>query len=162
MTRITDKAERLGQQAHGSDWLDHAVRAGLVAYGVVHVMIGWLALQLAFGDREGQTSSTGALQELAQQPFGSVLVWLVAFGLALLVVWRLLEAFAGQDDNDDDRWKKQISSVAKAIIYAALAFTAVRVATSDGGSGGGGGGQGGGGKGGSAAAAARPRRCRPR
>jgi len=150
MTRITDKAEQLGEQAHSSDWLDHAVRAGLVAYGVVHLMIGWLALQLAFGEREGKTSSTGAMQELAQQPFGSVLVWLVALGLALLVVWRLLEAFAGHgDEDDDDRWKKQASSVAKAIIYGALSVTAVRVATSSGdsGSGGGKGGQGGKGSG---------------
>ncbi|NPC95176.1 DUF1206 domain-containing protein [Nocardioides sp. zg-DK7169] len=150
MTRITDRAEQIGERAHGSDWLDHAVRAGLVAYGLVHLMIGWLALQLAFGDREGETSTTGALQELAQQPFGSVLVWLVALGLALLVVWRLLEAFAGhQDEDDDDRWKKQASSVLKAVVYAALSISAIRVATSSGDSGGGkGGGKGSGGSGG--------------
>ena len=152
MTRITDRAEELGSRAHESGWMDHAVRAGLIAYGVVHLMIGWLALQLAFGDREGKTSTSGALHELAQQPFGSVLVWLVAAGLALLVVWQLLEAFAGHRDEDDkDRWKKQASSVLKAAVYAALAVSAVRVATrpeSGGGSGGSGGGSGKGGQGG--------------
>lgn len=138
MTRITDRAEQIGERAHGSTWLDHAVRAGLVAYGVVHLMIGWLALQLAFGEREGKTSSTGALQELAEQPFGAVLVWLIAFGMVLLVAWRLLEAFAGHRDEDDgDRWKEQGASVAKAVVYAALAISAMQVATGSGGGSGG-------------------------
>ena len=60
----------MGRQAEQSDWLDHAVRAGLVAYGVVHLLIGWLAVQLALGDRSEKASTKGALAELAQQPFG--------------------------------------------------------------------------------------------
>ncbi len=56
--------------------LDHLARAGLVAYAVVYLMIAWLAIQLAFGDRQGNPSSTGALRELAQQPLGEVLGFL--------------------------------------------------------------------------------------
>ena len=44
---------------HSSDWIDHAVRVGLVAYGVVHLMIAWLALQLALGDQRRRRRSTG-------------------------------------------------------------------------------------------------------
>jgi hypothetical protein len=40
----------------------------LVANGVVHQLIGWLGLQLAFGDRTERASSTGAIQELPRQP----------------------------------------------------------------------------------------------
>ncbi len=32
--------------------MDHAVRVGLISYGVVHLLIGWIALQLALGDHE--------------------------------------------------------------------------------------------------------------
>ena len=53
MGEMTDRAEQMGRQAHQSDWLDYAIRAGLVAYGVVHLLVGWLALQLAFGESEG-------------------------------------------------------------------------------------------------------------
>ena len=91
---MTD-AEQLGRDAERSDWLDHAVRAGLVAYGVVHLLIGWLAIQLALGNHSEEASAKGALSELAQQPFGKFLVWAVAIGLYLLVVWRILEAAAG-------------------------------------------------------------------
>ena len=53
---------------------------GLVAYGVVHLLIGWLAIQLALGDHSESASTKGAMSELAQQPFGEVLVWAVAVG----------------------------------------------------------------------------------
>ena len=65
--------------------MDHAIRAGLVAYGVVHLLVGWLALQLAFGEKEDSASNSGALHYLAQQPMGGVLVWLIAIGMFLLV-----------------------------------------------------------------------------
>ena len=67
----------LGRQLDNSDWLDRGIRIGLVAYGIVHLMIGWLALQLALGQSQGQTSNQGAMNQLAQQPLGGVLVWLV-------------------------------------------------------------------------------------
>src|SRR6478735_7163961 len=84
-------ASTTAEQVHHSDWMDHAVRAGLVAYGVVHLLVGWLALQLAFGEKEDSASNSGALHYLAQQPMGGALVWMIAVGMFLLVVWRLLE-----------------------------------------------------------------------
>jgi hypothetical protein len=123
--------EVLGRQAEQSDWLDHLVRAGLVAYGVVHLLIGWLAVQLALGGRNEDASANGALHELARQPFGQTMVWAVAVGLWLLVAWRLLEAVFGHREETDDsvRLRKRVASGAKACLYAALAVTAVRVAS---------------------------------
>ena len=39
------KAEQAGDSA-SLEWL---ARGGLVAYGVVHLLVGWLALQIAWG-----------------------------------------------------------------------------------------------------------------
>ncbi len=134
----TDKAEQLGKQAHSSDWLDHAVRAGLVAYGLVHLMIAWLALQLAFGEQEKSASSTGALHALAGQPFGQVLVWLVAIGMFILVAWRLLEAALGHQEEDGATLvRKRLGSLGKAVIYASIAVSALRIAIGSGSKGGG-------------------------
>ena len=58
-------AERIGNEVEDSRWLDHAVRWGLVSYGVVHLLIGWLAVQLALGQRRGGASSQGALPSSA-------------------------------------------------------------------------------------------------
>ena len=62
MTSITDRAESAGQQASNSEWIDRAARIGLIAYGVVHLLIAWLAIQLAFGDKEESADSQGAVQ----------------------------------------------------------------------------------------------------
>ena len=126
-----------GRKAEDSDLLDHAVRAGLVAYGVVHLLIAFLAVRLALGHSSGSASSKGALHELARQPFGKVLVWAVAVGMLLLVVWRLVEAaFGHRGDEGAELAGKRALSVGKAVIYGALGLSAVKVATGAGSSGG--------------------------
>lgn len=132
-------AARSARSAHDSEWLDRAAKAGLVAYGVVHLLIAWLALQLAFGEKEESASNSGALQYLVEQPMGSVLVWLIAVGMALLVIWMGFEVAFGYDDVDDTtkRWRKRATAAGKGVIYAVLGVSAVKTATGSGSSGGG-------------------------
>lgn len=130
----TDRAEEAGRRAHDSVWLDRAVQLGLVAYGVVHLMVGWLALQLAFGDRSESASNAGALHALVEQPLGGVLIWIIAVGMFLLVVWRLLEFALGHRDQQDTttRWRKRLASLGKGVLYGVLGWSAVKVALGDG------------------------------
>lgn len=126
-----------GRKAHDSSWLDHAVRLGLVIYGVVHLLVGWLAAQTAFGESEGKASSRGALHQVVEQPLGAVLIWVAAGGLFLLVAWRILEIFHGHEDEDGaELWRSRASSAFKAVLYGALGVTAVKVALGDGSRGG--------------------------
>ncbi|HXH78504.1 DUF1206 domain-containing protein [Nocardioides sp.] len=138
MGEVAEKADELGRKADQSDWIDHAVRAGLVAYGVVHLIVAWLAAQLALGDKSESASNAGALHSLAEQPMGAFLVWLVAIGMLLLVAWRLLEFATGYRDESDDKkkWRKRAGSLGKAVIYGALAWSAIKTAAGDGSSGG--------------------------
>ncbi|GAA1143752.1 DUF1206 domain-containing protein [Nocardioides aquiterrae] len=112
------------------DRLKYLGRAGLVAYAVVYLMIAWLAVQLAFGDRAGNPSSTGALRELAQQPLGEVLVWAVSLGMFLLALWMAAEAVLG-----DDGAGKRLAAAGKAVVYVAIGFSGVKVAVGAGSSG---------------------------
>ena len=140
LTQAMADVRDAGRQAERSEWLDHVVRFGLVAYGVVHLLIAWVALQLAFGETGRSASSTGALKELASQPFGGVAIWAVALGMTLLVVWRLVEAFFGHEQEDGKKkLGKVASSLLKAVIYGVVAFSAFTVALGSGGGGGGGG-----------------------
>ena len=92
----TGDAADAGERVQDSTTVEHGVRLGFVAYGLVYLVVAFLAIRLALGDREGNASSSGALKELAQQPFGAVLLWLVVAGMAVLVLWRLLEATLGR------------------------------------------------------------------
>lgn len=120
---------RAANKANNSDALEQVIRGGLVAYGVIHILIGWLAVQLAFGEKSKQASGTGALEYLAKQPLGGVLIWVVAIGMLALVVWRLLEAWeAYRTEDGADRAKGMVSQLFKGVLYAVLALSALQVA----------------------------------
>lgn len=122
--------EATARRVARSDGLDVGVRLGLVAYGLVHLLIAWLGLQLALGDRQGSADSAGAMRQLAKQPFGGVLLWTVALGMGALVAWRLLEAAVGhRHDDGAARWWRRATSLGKAIVYAAIGSSAVRATT---------------------------------
>jgi hypothetical protein len=129
MTNVGEQAEQLGREAHHSDWLDRGIRLGMLAYGVVHLIVAWLAIQLALGDHSKTASQKGAMQTLAKQPFGTLLLWLIAVGMFLLVIWRVIEALVGHQEYDGGtRWRKRAVSAFKAVIYGYLAVTALRFA----------------------------------
>ena len=69
-------------------------RAGLVARGVVYLVIGVLALRIAFGE-ELEADQRGAISQLLHQPLGEPLVVLLAIGLAGYSAWRISEAAFG-------------------------------------------------------------------
>jgi hypothetical protein len=130
MADASARAEDLGHRANRSEWTDRAVRVGMVAYGVVHLTIAWLGIQLALGDHSGAASRNGALKQLAQQPFGKFVVWVVAVGMFLLVFWKLLEAFIDATVEDGaKKVLKPVTNVFKAIVYGTLGVSAVHVAT---------------------------------
>lgn len=126
---VATQARRVTGRTDGSDWMDHAVRVGLVSYGVVHLVLAWLALRLAFGDSGGSASGSGALHEMATTAVGRITLYVVAAGFAALVVWQALEALWGHRDREGgERVLKRLTSAAKVVLYAALGFTALKTA----------------------------------
>lgn len=118
----------------GSDVLDQGVKLGLIAYGVVHLVVAWTAIQLALGESGGKANQTGALQQLAQDSMGGASLYAVALGFAALVLWQAAEAFAGHRSEDGGkRVFKRAASAVKAIVYATLAVTSVKIASGNGG-----------------------------
>lgn len=105
------------------------VAVGLVSYGLVHLVVAWIAVQVAIGGR-GEASSSGALRELASQPFGLVLMVIMAVGLFTLVVWQVIEAAVGGQAADDekDRWRERLRAAGRAVVYLVLGITAASLA----------------------------------
>ncbi|MGH3356635.1 MAG: DUF1206 domain-containing protein [Nocardioidaceae bacterium] len=116
-----EQAREAGLRAKRSSTLDAAVRLGLVAFALVHLLIAWIAVQLALGSDTGSASGTGALHQLAQQPFGQVLLWVVGAGFLALVVWQAIEAAVGHTRYDGlERLGKRVASGFRIVFFGAL------------------------------------------
>jgi hypothetical protein len=103
---------------------DVAITVGLIAYGLVYLLVAWIALQLAWGKSSEEASQQGALQQLASKPYGSVLLWILAIGLFALVIWRALQLIYGHLDTEG-----KVSSAGRGVVYLVLGISAVKVAT---------------------------------
>ena len=109
-------------------------RVGLVAYGLVNVLIGYLALQVAFSDRSSEADRSGALHTLAQQPGGELLLWVITIGLVALVLWQVAEAIWGYHaaSTRKRRRMRRLTSLGQAGVFAVVAVTAAKVAAGGG------------------------------
>lgn len=129
-THVTtaNQASATARRAAGSKWLERLTRIGLVGYGVTHLIVGWIALQLAFGKAAKEGDQAGAFKTLAEQPAGKFLLVVVTIGLAAMTVWQALEAAVGHiNDRGRERTLERVASVFKACFYAYLAYKAATV-----------------------------------
>jgi uncharacterized membrane protein len=112
---LRDSAAR----AQRSPALEKGARLGYAASGLLHLLLGWLALQLVLG-HTATADQTGALAALAATGVGKVLLWILLAGFVLLAAWQVAEAMGR-------RGRKRVTPAAKAVVYLALAWTAFRV-----------------------------------
>src|SRR5690349_20728274 len=120
-------ARRTAERAARSNALELLTRIGFVGYGLLHLAVAWLAAQIAFG-HPAEGDQGGAFQYLAEKPFGRFLLVVIVVGLAAMAVWQLLLAAVGhRAERGWSRTGERAGSAARAVIYAALAWTAYKV-----------------------------------
>ncbi|WP_245681676.1 DUF1206 domain-containing protein [Actinomadura kijaniata] len=110
-------ARRAGREVTGSRWFHRMSRAGLVAHGVMYLLVGWIAVQIGLGDGGREADKSGALQTVAEQPAGKFLLWLLAVGFAGLALYCLAEAAFGQPIPEGHKPRKRLSSLGRAVLY---------------------------------------------
>ena len=74
-------------------------RVGLLATAALYFLLAFLLINIAFEGSSGEhePSSEGALQLVADQPLGSVLLAALALGFAAHALWRTAEALGDRD-----------------------------------------------------------------
>ncbi|HEX2080465.1 MAG TPA: DUF1206 domain-containing protein, partial [Longimicrobium sp.] len=139
MALFDGPARAVEQQAHrtvrqASPWVQRLARLGYAAKGVVYVIIGVLAARAAFNGRQVE-GSEGALVTILRQPFGRVLLGIVALGLAGFVLWRLVQAAMNPEHRGDGAkgLVTRIGLLISALTYTALTIEAVRMVRGSGG-----------------------------
>lgn len=113
-----------------SDWIERFARFGFAAKGVVYAVVGILAAQAAFSTGGRTTDTQGALQSIVGKPFGQILLVIIAIGLAGYVLWRLVQAVLDPEDigSDAKGIAQRLGYATSGLIYAGLAFSAVKLA----------------------------------
>jgi hypothetical protein len=125
------RAATQAREAEASRPVQIIGRLGMSGYGVVHLLVAWLAVQAAFGGG-GEADQKGAVSAIAAQPLGAVLLWGLAVLLAGFGVWQLLAAFVGYRWMQDEkqRLRRRIGVGGRGVVVLALAAYAIRLVLS--------------------------------
>ncbi|NJP08441.1 MAG: DUF1206 domain-containing protein [Leptolyngbyaceae cyanobacterium RU_5_1] len=119
----------MARKAANHPWVEPLARLGFVCKGLVYAIVGLLATQAALGAGGEKTDARGALGTIVTQPFGQILLSLVAIGLIGYAFWRVVEAMIDPENkgNGAKGIFQRLGYVGDGLIYAGLAITAVKI-----------------------------------
>lgn len=130
-----DEARDAARSARDSRTFRLLVGVGLVSFGVVHLLVAWVALELAWGGGGGGKSADqqGALQQLSNTPIGPGLLWVMALGLFVLVPWMVgLMVWGYTWERRRKRNVKRLGALARGVVYAFLGYTTAKIGAGSG------------------------------
>jgi len=108
-------------------WIEPVGRIGLATQGVLYVVVGLLAWQVASGRNE-QADQKGAIAAVADQRFGRALLLILTVGLALHCCWRFVLAARGGPGEDDAKdIVKRITELGRGVIYGSFTVIAAKI-----------------------------------
>lgn len=130
-------ARRVARRAGNSELVSKAARLGFAARGLVYVLVGVLAVQVARGGSQ-RADQKGAIQKIAEQPFGKLVLWLVVVGFFGYGLWKLTEAAWGRRDERDEKKRavKRFGSLVTGLLYVVFGVSVLKTVTGGSSSGG--------------------------
>lgn len=130
---IPDPVRAGVERATGSRWARLVARAGYPISGTLHLLVACIIVRIALGSG-GDADQSGALETIAATRWGTVALGVVAFGLFALALWRVAESLIGLHpyesgtDPEDSRIVNRLKALGLAVVYTAVAVTALRFA----------------------------------
>lgn len=130
MNEAAEKVQRGVARSADRPWLERVARLGYAAKGMVYLLIGGLAALAALRSPGGATTDrSGVMKQIAQQPYGWILLGLLAVGLVGYAIWNVVRGIVDVDQHGSDLKGKAIR-VGYGVIAASYvlgAITAVRL-----------------------------------
>ena len=110
--------------------IERLARFGYASIGIVYALIGILAVATARGERSSPGGQGGAARFLLQQPFGRLMLAVIALGLAGYAFWRLASALNDREDEGDGTKgiASRLFSAFRGLLYGSLAVEIARIA----------------------------------
>jgi Domain of Unknown Function (DUF1206) len=122
-----------GRRAANSPAIRWLARTGLAARGVIYVIVGWIAVEVAFHRSGQQADKTGALHAIGATPVGGVLLWLLVVGFVGMTLWQLTEAAYGAVGSGGRKAGKRLAALGRAVVYGVIAYGVLKYALGAGG-----------------------------
>jgi hypothetical protein len=121
------KVNQEATQVTHSAWVEGAARIGYVVRGLLYIVVGVLAVQVALGVGGQTTDKKGAIEVLGSQPFGKFLLVLIVIGLAGYSLWGFVRAFLDplKRGTDPKGIAQRIGYLVSALVYGSLIFPTV-------------------------------------
>lgn len=117
------QAANAAEDVTNSHTFELLARAGFAASGVLHFLLGAIAIRLAMGG-SGNADFSGAVSELASQPAGPFLLWASLAACAALAVWQASDAIFDYNRlPTKEKAGKKAKAAAQALVFAGLALT---------------------------------------
>lgn len=127
---------KLGARREGRRAVDRLARLGLGARGIVYLLVAYIAGRIAFLQSGQQADRQGALQEIAHNTPGKVVLIVMAVGFFGYAAWRVTQVIwgspgdSGADDGGAKDWGKRAISAGRALLYLGFAYSTARTAVS--------------------------------
>lgn len=125
---IRGEVKNAADQAGGNPVLQSGARVGYAVSGILHLLIGWIALQIAWFSSAKSADSSGALQTLAETSAGRFTLWVAVPGFLALGLWELANMVAVRSRPGSSPWPDRIKGLSKAAVHLALAWTCLSTA----------------------------------
>ncbi len=127
MPRMTSTSpSSVARKASHSHAFETVARVGYAVNGLLHILIGAIAIGVAAGVG-GEADQSGALGALASAPGGQFILFVVVVGLAALGLWQIVSAIAGRGGSKG-RAGAIASGLGQGVVYLAIAATALTFA----------------------------------
>ena len=111
--------------------IERIAQAGLVAKGIVYILLGILAFMAAFemgGQSNSDVDRNGVFGVVMDMPAGTWLLGLIAAGLICYSIWRGIQTFRpNHDGGKETKPGKRILYFLSGLAYLGVAFTAIRM-----------------------------------
>jgi Domain of Unknown Function (DUF1206) len=123
----TDRAQQVAAETSDSRWAQVVGRFGLFARGVVYIVLGALAVDVAVGHHNRQLDRRGTLSAVANRPFGRFLLIVLTAGFFAYAFWQALSAISGRRHGAGRPAKagERLVAAGKALVYGALGVSTI-------------------------------------
>nr|WP_200331526.1 DUF1206 domain-containing protein [Leucobacter sp. L43] len=125
---MDDRLQSAARRTESTTTFRALARGGYVATGIVHGLIGVLAIALVVRQGRAEADQVGALTSIAEAPFGLAGLWAVALLLFALGIFHIVDGFALSRNSRKQRWGRRLAEWGQGIAFCVMGGIATAIA----------------------------------